>query len=117
MEEYARDSPELQRRLAQLKAFSHSKRKPLPNDESPLTGFLSRAKNFTSKQKAKLTAAKYRHGNSSHDNNPDGDDIRLLSVNATGDTGGGDSDAESGRTIRSISTGRPGTRRGMFDDI
>ena len=117
MEEYARDSPELQRRLAQLKAFSHSKRKPLPNDESPLTDFLNRAKNFTSKQKAKLTTAKYRHGNSNRDNDPDGDDVRLLSVNATGATAGGDSDTESGRTIRSVSTARPNTRRGMFDDI
>ena len=114
MEDYARDSPELQRRLAQLKAFSHSKRKPLPNDESPLTGFLSKAKSFTSKQKAKLIAAKYQHGTSHHDDQ-DADDIRLLSVNAT--SAGGDSDTEISKPTRSVPTGRTGTRRGMFDDI
>ena len=114
MEDYARDSPELQRRLAQLKEFSNSKKRALPNDESPLTGFLSKAKDFTSKQKAKLIAAKYQHGSSHRHDYPD-DDIRLLSVNAT--SGGGDSDTESSRPIRSMSAGRTGTRRGMFDDI
>ena len=56
-----------------------------------------------------------QHPNSYHED-PDGDDIRLLSVNAS-NTGAGDSDTENGRTIRSSSTGRPNSRRGMFDDI
>ena len=98
-----------------MKAYSNSKRKPLPNDESPLNGFLNKAKSFTSKQKAKLIAAKYQHVGSHHED-ADGDDIRLLSVNTP--AGGGDSDTESNRPIRSVtSTGRSGTRRGMFDDI
>ena len=71
----------------QLKAFSHSKKEPLPNNELPLTGFLNKAKSFTSKQKAKLIGTKYQHG-TSHHNDQDADDIRLLSVNAT--SAGGD---------------------------
>jgi len=120
LEDYTRDSPELQRRLAQLRAFSHSRRKPLPSDESPLNVFLNKAKGFTSKQKTKSIIAKYQYRSSRRDDDDgDDDDIRLLSMNASSAVmarDDGDSDTESNRPTKSLS-GRPGTRRGMFDDI
>ena len=90
------------------------KEKKLPNDESPITGFLNKAKSCTSKQKAKLIATKYQH-DTSHGDDQDADDMRLLSVNAI--SASGDSDTEISKPTRSVLIGRTGTHCGMFDDI
>ena len=116
LEEYTRDSPELQRRLAQLKEYSQSKRKPIATDQSSLTSLFSKAKSYTSKQRAKMVAAKYQHFRRRDDEQQDSgdDDIRLLSLNATA----GDSDNEtSSRQTRPVFNGRSTSKRGIFDDI